>query len=365
MKKLLTVLAIIAISTTSMFGLAPFKVGVYYTGAAATMNVQITDYSAGTNILFTSDDITNVTGNDFGFAILDIVDNGASDLDEIAPEDINTSTVIEILINNQVYAQYRLDQLLQTQASGGAFDSDGNLSPPENGIADLGTDEKRWVSAYVLGSSVHIGPADGEANETEMKLSYTEAVGATPGTGTIKGDTKEIVDITEDKVTVDGETEITGKLTASAIENIIGDGSDNTHLTINGSSTNAATKDLIVNGDVQINGSLTVDGTVAQTPIGTTIGALASVIILDGDGTLNNWTQNDLHAEHSIGSIVHIYQSNDNFNTAATPIKQPVTLTLNGVSNDLSDERDSYIITKTEDDGAGNTTWIFISENNK
>ncbi len=352
MKKILTVLALIAISTTSMFALAPFKIGVFYTGASTTMNVQITDYSGGTNILFTSDDITNVTGNDFGFAILDIVDNGANDLAAIEPTDFNTSTVVEILVNGQIYAQYRLDQLLQTQASGGAFDSDGNLTPPENGIADLGTDEKRWVSAYVLGSSVHIGPADGEANETEMKLSYDEE----GGTGTIKVDTEDKIDITEEKVTVNGETEITGELTASTTGNTIGDGTDATQLTISGSSANAAIKELIVNGDVQINGSLTVDGTVAQTPIGTEIGSLASVIILTGDGTSQFYTEGSLNEDHSIGSIVHIYQTTDNLNEADPPLKQPITLNLNGVIYDLSDKGDSYIITKTAED-----TWIFIT----
>jgi len=367
MKKLLTVLALIAISTTSMFALAPFKVGVFYTGAATTMNVRITDYSGGTNILYTSADITNVTGNSSGFAILDVVENtqgqNQTALTDIQPTDINTSTVVEVLVGGQIYAQYRLDQLLQSQASGGVFDNDGNLTPPENGGSDLGGDDQRWSSAYVLGNSVHIGPADGETNQTEMKLSYDENT----GTGTIKVDTEEIIDITEDKVTIDGETEVNDVFTATVAGNTIGDGNDATQLTISGSSANAAIKELIVNGDVQINGSLTVDGTVAQTPIGTTIGALASVIILPGVTPGNDisvtWTASDLNADHSIGSIVHIYQSSDNENASGNAAA--LTLNLNGVVVDLSDERDSYIITKTADDGAGNTTWVIISENDK
>jgi hypothetical protein len=379
MKKSLLSLIILALSASTALSLAPFKVGVFYTGASTTMTVRITDYSGGTNTLYTSADINNVTGNSSGFAILDVVENtqgqNQTALADIQPTDINTSTVVEVLVGGQIYAQYRLDQLLASQAQGGIFDNDGNLTPPENGGSDLGGDEQRWSSAYVLGNSVHIGPADGEANETEMKLSYDENT----GTGTIKVDSEEIIDITEDNLTIDGNgtdeavtidnagavalgvngelevseaTELSGALTATAAGNTIGDGTDAAQLTISGSSTNAAIKEFIVNGDVQINGSLEVNGTVAQTPVGTDIGALASVIILSSNGQDDLYTVNDLNSEHSIGSIVHIYQSQNEtpgfFNT----------INLNGVVNDLSNEGDSFIITKT----AANT-WIFISEN--
>ena len=379
MKKSLLSLIILALSASTALSLAPFKVGVFYTGASTTMTVRITDYSGGTNTLYTSADINNVTGNSSGFAILDVVENtqgqNQTALADIQPTDINTSTVVEVLVGGQIYAQYRLDQLLASQAQGGIFDNDGNLTPPENGGSDLGGDEQRWSSAYVLGNSVHIGPADGEANETEMKLSYDENT----GTGTIKVDSRDIIDITEDNLTIDGNgtdeavtidnagavalgvngelevsetTELSGALTATAAGNTIGDGTDAAQLTISGSSTNAAIKELIVNGDVQINGSLEVNGTVAQTPVGTDIGALASVIILSSNGQDDLYTVNDLNSEHSIGSIVHIYQSQNEtpgfFNT----------INLNGVVNDLSNEGDSFIITKT----AANT-WIFISEN--
>lgn len=379
MKKSLLSLIILALSASTALSLAPFKVGVFYTGASTTMTVRITDYSGGTNTLYTSADINNVTGNSSGFAILDVVENtqgqNQTALADIQPTDINTSTVVEVLVGGQIYAQYRLDQLLASQAQGGIFDNDGNLTPPENGGSDLGGDEQRWSSAYVLGNSVHIGPADGEANETEMKLSYDENT----GTGTIKVDSRDIIDITEDNLTIDGNgtdeavtidnagavalgvngelevsetTELSGALTATAAGNTIGDGTDAAQLTISGSSTNAAIKEFIVNGDVQINGSLEVNGTVAQTPVGTDIGALASVIILSSNGQDDLYTVNDLNSEHSIGSIVHIYQSQNEtpgfFNT----------INLNGVVNDLSNEGDSFIITKT----AANT-WIFISEN--
>jgi hypothetical protein len=375
MKKSFLYIIILAISASTALSLAPFKVGVFYTGASTTMSVRITDYSGGTDILYTSADILNVTGNSSGFAILDVVENGSNELGNITPTDVNTSTVIEVLVGGQIYAQYRLDQLLASQAQGGIFDNDGNLTPPENGGSDLGGDDQRWSSAYVLGNSVHIGPADGEANETEMKLSYDENTGI----GTIKVDTRDIIDITEDNLTVDGNgtdeavtidnagavaldvngelevsetTELSGALTATAAGNIIGNGGEGPQLTINGNSKNASLKEFVVNGDVQINGSLTVDGTVAQTPIGTGIGDLASVIILTKNGVDDTFTVSDLNSEHSIGSIVHIYQSEDEdlgfFNI----------INLNGVVNDLSDEGDSFIITKT----AANT-WIFISEN--
>src|SRR6056300_403012 len=200
MKKSFLYIIILAISASTALSLAPFKVGVFYTGASTTMSVRITDYSGGTDILYTSADILNVTGNSSGFAILDVVENGSNELGNITPTDVNTSTVIEVLVGGQIYAQYRLDQLLASQAQGGIFDNDGNLTPPENGGSDLGGDDQRWSSAYVLGNSVHIGPADGEANETEMKLSYDENTGI----GTIKVDTRDIIDITEDNLTVDG-----------------------------------------------------------------------------------------------------------------------------------------------------------------
>ena len=239
----------------------------------------------------------------------------------------------------------------------------------------MGGDEQRWSSAYVLGNSVHIGPADGEANETEMKLSYDEG----DGTGTIKVDSRDIIDITEDNLTIDGNgtdeavtidnagavalgvngelevsetTELTGALTANAAGNQIGNGTDAAQLTISGSSANSTIKEFIVNGDVQINGSLEVNGTVAQTPVGTDIGALASVILLSANGQNDIYTVNNLNSDHSIGSIVHIYQTQNETNGAFN------TINLNGVVNDLSNEGDSFIITKTSA-----TTWIFISEN--
>lgn len=379
MKKLLLFLIILALSASTALSLAPFKVGVFYTGASTTMTVRITDYSGGTNTLYTSADINNVTGNSSGFAILDVVENtqgqNQTALADIQPTDINTSTVVEVLVGGQIYAQYRLDQLLASQAQGGIFDNDGNLTPPENGGSDLGGDEQRWSSAYVLGNSVHIGPADGEANETEMKLSYEENT----GTGTIKVNSRDIIDITEDNLTIDGNgtdeavtidnagavalgvngelevsetTELSGALTATAAGNTIGDGTDAAQLTISGSSANASIKEFIVNGDVQINGSLEVNGTVAQTPVGTDIGALASVIILSANGNVDNWDQDDLNSEHSIGSIVHIYQSDNDAGQN--------TLILNGVAQDLSTLGDSYIITKVDAN-----TWRFVSINDQ
>ena len=53
----------------------------------------------------------------------------------------------------------------------------GSVIPTADNTFALGSDALRWSEAYVAGTSVHIGPANGEAGNTEMNLGYVAGVG--------------------------------------------------------------------------------------------------------------------------------------------------------------------------------------------
>jgi hypothetical protein len=57
-------------------------------------------------------------------------------------------------------------------------DVTGDIVPTANATYNLGSDANRWAEVYVDGSSVHIGPANGEAGNTELALGYAANTGS-------------------------------------------------------------------------------------------------------------------------------------------------------------------------------------------
>jgi len=108
---------------------------------------------------------------------------------------INTSTLLDIYVNGTLFSQKRYDQLILVQAEATVLDNSGNFNPQTlNGT--IGTDDNRWDDVYVGGNTLHIGPNDGDLNNTEMELSYSG------NTGTISVNNVDALSLTTTGVTV-------------------------------------------------------------------------------------------------------------------------------------------------------------------
>ena len=200
MKKILLIVVTALIAVSTGLSLAPMKVAFLYTsGTPTSVRVQLADNTS--NSLFVGENYTTgITPNSSGIVVVNVRDHAGSGTTwaDYQASSVNTYSTLDIYVNNALYAQYRLDQLIMAQAQNGILDQDGNLTPAENGKGNIGTDELRWSSGYFEGETVHIGPADGEANNTEMALSYDDAT----NTGSIAIDNESVIDATKDLITI-------------------------------------------------------------------------------------------------------------------------------------------------------------------
>jgi len=195
---LITITALIAVSTG--LSLEPMKVGFVYTaGTPTSVQVQLAD-NTSSNLFQGENYTTGITPNSSGVIVVNVRDHAGSGTTwaNYQASSVNTYSTLDIYVNGTLYAQYRLDALIISQAQNGILDQDGNLTPPENGSGNVGTDELRWSSAYFDENTVHIGPAEGEANDSEMRLSYDHGI----HTGTITIDDEDVIDATSDLVTI-------------------------------------------------------------------------------------------------------------------------------------------------------------------
>ncbi|MFN3195813.1 MAG: hypothetical protein ACE364_07695 [Chlorobiota bacterium] len=191
MKTIILILLLTVIATT-LSALEPSKVA-YYTNNTAAQNVyvELKDYTTST-MLFRGETFS-LTPNDNGIVIVDVNDypgGGATgDWSGINASVINTSTMLDIYVNGTLFSQKRYDQLILVQAEATVLDNSGNFNPQTlNGT--IGTDDNRWEDVYIGGNTLHIGPDDGDANNTEMELSYSG------NTGTVSVDNTPMLDIT-------------------------------------------------------------------------------------------------------------------------------------------------------------------------
>ncbi|MFN3195814.1 MAG: beta strand repeat-containing protein [Chlorobiota bacterium] len=208
---------------------------------------------------------------------------------------------------------------------------------PQNASAplSLGTDANRWAEAYILGTSVHVGPNGGEGT-TELNIGYAgnaatfnvdNATNMTINAGIDRilfnpaGDGDQDVYIDEGELNINsgnvpliitdsdinrnngadqtlafqnsgGNLNVTidGNIAVAEQGSTMGNSSDNTQLTINGATGTNNT--LQVTGDANIDGQLTVnhsgeDVILATLGAGTTI-ALTNDAAVHGDAETNN-----------------------------------------------------------------------------
>ncbi|MFN3195882.1 MAG: beta strand repeat-containing protein [Chlorobiota bacterium] len=186
------------ICTLSVYGLEPSKVA-YYTNNTAAQNVyvELKDYSSNT-MLFRGETFS-LAPNDNGIVIVNVNDypaGGATgDWSGINASVINTSTMLDIYVNGTLFSQKRYDQLILVQAEATVLDNSGNFNPQTiNGT--IGTDDNRWDDVYVGGNTLHIGPDNGDLNNTEMELSYSA------NTGVISVNSVDALSLTPTNITI-------------------------------------------------------------------------------------------------------------------------------------------------------------------
>ncbi len=128
----------------------------------------------------------------------------------------------------------------------------GKVNPSANNTYTLGTDANRWSELFVTGGSVHIGDANGDANDDEMVLGYD---GTTTGTIGVNGTTS--MNITTTDVTFTGNTDIDGTLTVDG-NTTLGDENRADAVTVNGGLSQTGTQQVRFSGNVDATNGLDV-----------------------------------------------------------------------------------------------------------
>lgn len=202
MKKLILLFAITLLALSSASALDPIKVAIINTsGVAVDVQVKLNDYTGGTANLKYTGPVVTLTPNGSGIIITEVSDNSNSEWSQITPAQVNSYYILDVYVNGNLYAQYRLDQQILNQSQGGTLDNDGNLVPPIGSTSSLGSDENRWEDAFISSNTLHVGPNGGLTGGTEMTLSYDYPTNS----GTISVDGIESLKINSTGTTITGD----------------------------------------------------------------------------------------------------------------------------------------------------------------
>lgn len=248
MKRIFLLIAVALLTLSTSSALDPIKVAIVNTGTApVSVEIRLNNYTGGTATLLYTQPAANYTPNGSGIIIANISGAGWT---AIASNTVTNYHILDVYVGGSLVAQYRLDNLLLSQSQGGVLDIEGNLTPAESGAGSVGSDGNRWSDVYVEESTMHIGPVDGELNNTELALSYN----TTTNTAHIQVDATDAILATSSGVTIPGTLTATGvttlaNLTGAGTRNIavnasgevvVAESSVNTDATINGNGTTAS-----------------------------------------------------------------------------------------------------------------------------
>ncbi|MER3330291.1 MAG: hypothetical protein RIF34_11980, partial [Candidatus Kapaibacterium sp.] len=120
MKKVLILLIFTIFLDTPSFGLEPIKVAIINTsGGAVNVQVKLNDYSSGSPSLKYTGPITSLIPNGSGIIVVDVTNNIGTDWSDITPSQVNSYYILDVYVNTDLYAQFRLDNLIigQSQVS--------------------------------------------------------------------------------------------------------------------------------------------------------------------------------------------------------------------------------------------------------
>jgi hypothetical protein len=214
MKKIFLLIALALLTINTVSALDPIKVAIVNTGTTpVAVEVRLSDYTGGTASLVYTQASTNYTPNGSGIIIANIAGAGWT---AIASNTVTNYHILDVYVGGTLAAQYRLDNLLLSQGQGGVLDIEGNLTPPESGAGSVGSDDNRWSEVYIEESTMHIGPADGEFNNTELALSYNTGT----NTAHIQVDATDAILVTSTGVTIPGTLTATGATTLSNLNGV-------------------------------------------------------------------------------------------------------------------------------------------------
>lgn len=183
MKNFLLKMGIMLVVVSSAMALEPIKIAIMYPGSGSQqIDVRVKDYSSGGQLY--TESFGTLTPNSSGIITFTIGINQVN-WKSLTTQQVNSYVVIDVLLDNALYAQYRLDQLIISQAQSSLMNLSENGSMiPDNDVQSLGTDEERWSDLYVGPSSVHIGQPSAEGtikydipnHEVEIYSNGTEEV---------------------------------------------------------------------------------------------------------------------------------------------------------------------------------------------
>ncbi|MCK9281779.1 MAG: hypothetical protein M0P71_14225 [Melioribacteraceae bacterium] len=265
MKKFLLLFAIAILGFSTALSLDPIKVAIVNNSSTpVSVEIRLNNYTGGTANLIYTQATTSYTPNGSGIIIANISGAGWT---AITAASVTSYHILDVYVGGTLAAQYRLDNLLLSQSQGGVLDIEGNLTPPESGSASVGSDGNRWSDVYVEESTMHIGPVDGEFNNTELALSYNTGT----NTAHIQVDATDAILATSTGVTIPGTLTVNG---ATTLGNLAGVGTRNI-------SVNAAGQVVVAESSVITDATISGNGTTA-TPIGLADNAVTSAKINDG-----------------------------------------------------------------------------------
>lgn len=232
MKKLLITTIVLVLCVASTKALEPIKVAILYQGTGTpSVEAKIKDYES--NQLIYNEIFGSLAPNTSGIITFTL---GISNVNwkNITIQEVNSYTVIDIYLNNVLYAQYRLDQLIISQAQSSLMNvnESGSLIP-DNTTQSLGTDSVRWSDLYVGPSSVHIGQPSAEGT-IKYNISSNELELYSNGT-------KEVV-IGQKKTTINDSLDVANKISAAnlVVSSAVGVKGDHIALFENTSGTQEA-----------------------------------------------------------------------------------------------------------------------------
>jgi hypothetical protein len=180
----------------------------------------------------------------------------------------------DVIIDGAGYLDAQVNII--NRAPGTAVIVEDDLEPQADNTFDLGSDANRWQDVYVNGTSVHVGPANGQAGGTELAVGYA----ANAATFTVDAGVMQTLDAGNDAATFDTDSDANNELIIDPAGNISVGG-----ILLDGNDD--GTQNFHVNGTVALtdgNGDGNNDVIVDPT------GALGTAgVLLDGnsDGTPN------------------------------------------------------------------------------
>lgn len=206
MNKLLLFIVLV-ISTAVVSALEPVKIAVVYQGAGTpTIVANVHNYDTDTQLY--TENMGTLTPNSSGIVSFTL---GISQVNwqNLTIQQIGPYVVIDVILNGTLYAQYRLDQLIVSQAQSSLLNltDDGSMIPDEP-TQSLGTDDERWSDLYVGPSSVHIGQPSAEG---AIKYDVTNQE-----VEIFANETEELV-IGQNKTTVNDDLEVKKKIESAEL----------------------------------------------------------------------------------------------------------------------------------------------------